>query len=225
MRVLYHWTLDPASRAARIALGETKLKLKFELVNPWQPPENFIKNCIEGRPPALLDHTLNSSHFIVGERAIGEYAAEINKRQPLIPSKPFERAEMRRLCDWFSVRFNEEVIGMILGERLEKMMSGSGTPDLEILQIGRQALEFHLDYMEWLLSKRTWIIGADFTLADISAGAQISCLDYLDEMPWKKVPRVKEWYQMFKSRPSMRPILEDRLPGLLPPRHYSNPDF
>jgi glutathione S-transferase len=225
MRTLYHWPFDPASRQARIALAETKLKFRLEAVNPWQPPEDFMQRCIEGRPPALIDHTQDNSRLIAGSRAICEYAHDISTKLPLIPKTPFERAEMRRLCDWFDTRFSEDVIGCILGERLEKSLNGGGAPDADVLQLGRQNLEFHLSYMTWLLERRTWLAGEQFSLADIAASASLSCLDYFSEISWKAFPRVKSWYQTIKSRPSLRPLLQDRLPSLLPPRHYSDLDF
>ena len=64
-----------------------------------------------------------------------------------------------------------------------------------------------------------------FSLADIAAGAHISCLDFLGEINWKNWPVLKSWYQKFKSRPSVRPLLSDRMPGLVPPRHYADLDF
>ena len=225
MRTLYHWAFDPASRQARIALAETKLKFKLETVNPWAPSESFTQRCIEGRPPALIDHTQDNAHLIAGARAICEYASDISTRLPLMPDDPFSRAEMRRLCDWFDVRFSEDVLGYILGERLEKVINGGGAPDAEILQLGRQNLDFHLNYINWLLEQRTWLADEQFSLADIAAAANLSCLDYFDEIQWKRYPRVKNWFQTLKSRPSVRDLLKDRLPGLLPARHYSDLDF
>ena len=63
------------------------------------------------------------------------------------------------------------------------------------------------------------------TIADIAAAAQLSCPDYIDLVPWETFPPVKDWYARLKSRPSMRPILRDRIDGLPPPAHYDNPDF
>ena len=225
MRTLYHWSFDPASRQARIALAETKLKFKLETVNPWAPSEEFSQRCIEGRPPALVDHTQDNNRMIAGARAICEYANEITTRLPLMPKDPFARAEVRRLCDWFDIRLSEDVHGYILGERLEKVISSGGAPDPEILQHGRQNLDFHLGYLNWLLEQRTWIAGEDFSLADIAGGAHLSCLDYFGEIQWKRFAHIKNWYQTFKSRPSLRDILKDRLPGQLPARHYSDLDF
>ncbi|MGZ9594304.1 MAG: glutathione S-transferase family protein, partial [Candidatus Liberibacter asiaticus] len=61
--------------------------------------------------------------------------------------------------------------------------------------------------------------------ADFAASATISILDYLGEIDWDTAPIVKEWYQRMKSRPSFRPLLSERIRGLLPVSHYTNLDF
>jgi glutathione S-transferase len=50
-------------------------------------------------------------------------------------------------------------------------------------------------------------------------------LDYLGDVPWDRHPGAKLWYSRIKSRPSFRPLLADRLPGLKPPEHYDDLDF
>ena len=116
-------------------------------------------------------------------------------------------------------------ISCILHERLEKTLSGGGAPHPPTLRQGRDHLNFHLEYLSWLLEERDWLAGQYFSLADIAAGAHFSCLDYLGEIDWKSWPRLKEWYQKLKSRPSFRPLLKDHIPGLIPPRHYADLDF
>ena len=63
------------------------------------------------------------------------------------------------------------------------------------------------------------------TIADITASAHLSVLDFLGEVPWDKYPEVKEWYAQIKSRPSFRPILADRVLGYSPPIYYADLDF
>ncbi|MCZ6510003.1 MAG: glutathione S-transferase family protein, partial [Alphaproteobacteria bacterium] len=49
--------------------------------------------------------------------------------------------------------------------------------------------------------------------------------DYIDDVPWEDYPEAKAWYARLKSRPSVRPLLADHIPGVPPPRHYANLDF
>jgi glutathione S-transferase len=63
------------------------------------------------------------------------------------------------------------------------------------------------------------------SFADMAAAGHLSCLDYLDEVPWDEFPSARNWYVRLKSRPSFQPLLTDRLPGIPPPLHYDNLDF
>ena len=226
MRTLYHWPLDPASRQARLALAERKLKFKLVSVTPWQPDEQFLRLCTEGVPPCLVEDTDGTKTIISSARAICEYVADdTHSRYPLLPSTAKERAEARRIAHWFDVKFNGDVNAYILSERLEKSLSASGAPDPAALRLGREHLKFHLEYLSWLLEQRDWLAGKSLSLADIAGGAHISCLDYLGEVNWSKWPILQDWYQKFKSRPAFRPLLKDRIPGLHPPRHYTDLDF
>ncbi len=225
MRTLYHWPLDPNSRQARLALGEKKLRFKLVPVVPWAPTESFLNLCVEGVPPCLVEDTDGGKSIISTARAISEYVADDgNSRAALLPQSANLRAEARRLCHWFDVKFSGDVNAYILSERLEKSMTGSA-PDPAVLRIGREHLKFHLEYMSWLLESRDWLACNQMSLADLAAGAHISCLDYLDEVKWDKWPELKGWYQKLKSRPSFRPLLKDTLPGLRPSRQYADLDF
>ncbi len=225
MRTLYHWPLDPQSRQARIALTEKKLKFKLAAVSPWEPESAFVEICLEGTPPALVDIAPGGKVIIAGVRAICEYAHEGSSRYPLLSEDIAERAEARRICAWFDVKFQDEVNAYLMHERIEKSLTGGGAPDPSVLRTGREHLAFHLDYLTWLLEKNAWLAGPQFSLADIAAGAHISCLDFIGEIPWKTRPVLKNWYQKLKCRPSFRPLLVDRLPGLTPPPYYADLDF
>ena len=67
--------------------------------------------------------------------------------------------------------------------------------------------------------------GDTFSLADIAAGAHLSAVDYLGDVPWENFEAGKIWYARVKSRPSFRAILADHIPGEPPPRHYADLDF
>ncbi|MEE9271723.1 MAG: glutathione S-transferase family protein [Robiginitomaculum sp.] len=226
MRTLYHWPLDPGSRQVRLALAEKKLKFKLETVIPWAPGDAFLNLCTEGIPPCLVEET-STEKFVMGTaRAITEYVADNNSgRYPLLPTNPQDKAKVRRLAQWFDVKFSGDVDAYILSEKLEKSLSGSGAPDPSVLRTGRAHLNFHLEYLTWLLENRDWLAGRTISLADLAGGAHISCLDFLGEINWDKWDTLKEWYQKLKSRPSFQPLLKDTLPGLRAPQHYADLDF
>ena len=224
MRVLHHYPLHPGCRAVRLAFAEKKLKLREEIIDPWSPSEDFLELAVEGVPPVLTDLTPSGPIVLAGTQALCEYADEGSSRNPLLPGERHERAEIRRLCAWMNERFDAEVNALLLSETLESTRMGHSA-DPAVLREGRAHLRAHLEYLDWLLQTRDGLAGPAFTLADVTAAAHLSCLDFLSEVPWRDWPELKEWYARIKSRPTFRPRLGDRLPGLRAPRHYTDLDF
>ena len=136
-----------------------------------------------------------------------------------------ERAEVRRLVEWFDGKFCKEVSDKLLFEKFFKRLFRLGSPDTQAMRLGRQQASYHLDYISYLIEHHPWLAGDSMTLADLTAGAHLSTLDYMGDIQWQDYPRVKEWYAILKSRPSFRVILSERVLGTMPPPHYENPDF
>ena len=136
-----------------------------------------------------------------------------------------DRAEVRRIIEWFDIKFEKEVTQNILFEKVYRRLMGYGQPSSEAIRAGKKNLNYHMDYITFLLKDRAWLAGDYFTLADITAAAHISSLDYLGDIDWEGQEKTKEWYALIKSRPSFREILEDRITGFRPPSHYMDPDF
>ena len=215
---------------ARIALAEKKLKVRELVVNPWQLEPEFTALTAEAMPPVLIDLTQHGTLTISGVRAITEYANDGSKRNPLLSEDAFERAEARRICEWFNERFTEEVDAYILSEKVERAVLSQtqydiGPADPKVLREGRIYLAEHLAYLTSLLEKRDWLAGRRYSLGDIAAAAHMSCLDFLGEIHWRDYPILKAWYQKIKSRPAFRSLLGDRQAGLRTPGHYTDLDF
>ena len=126
---------------------------------------------------------------------------------------------------WFDDKFNREVTILLHGEKVMKRFLKIGEPNSSAIRAGQQNIRYHLDYISYLCERRTWLAGDEFSLADIAAGAHLSTLDYLDDVPWDRHDGAKLWYQRIKSRPSFRPLLADHLAGMPPPKHYADLDF
>ena len=133
--------------------------------------------------------------------------------------------EVRRLIEWFDVKFMREVNRNIVYEKVHKRFGFGNPPDSKILKIGINNLNFHLEYIDWLAERRNYLAGDDFSLADITAAAHLSVIDYLGDVPWDGYKNAKLWYSKIKSRPSFKEILKDNIKGILPAKHYANLDF
>jgi glutathione S-transferase len=224
-RTLHHFPLDPASRQARLALAEKKLPFEAVTVRYWEAPAEFAKLSPSGLPPVLVETEGGRKTVIAEIRAIVEHLEETCPQPPLMGRDAGERAETRRLLQWFDRKFDAEVNGYILREKLEKRLTKMGAPDLANMRLGREALREHLHYIERLLAARDWLAGPRLSYADFAAAAHLSVLDYFGDVPWRELPVAKTWYMKVKSRPAFRPLLADRWPGLAPAGHYDDLDF
>lgn len=222
MRTLYHSPLDPLCRAVRILLGEKRLPFALKAESAWERQESFLALNPAGAVPVLVDEDGTS---IPGARVIAEYLDEVYAEPPLIGATPADRAETRRLADWFDGKFLREVSAGLIEEKITRRLAQHGEPNAAAIRSAHGNIHYHLDYIAWLCDRRRWLAGDDFTLADVAAAAHISAVDYLGDVPWAEHAGAKDWYARVKSRPSLRPILADRIHGATPAPHYADPDF
>lgn len=222
MLTLYHTPLSPSCRKLRLMLKEKSLA--HQLVNEefWARRVEFFALNPAGDVPVLITE---KNQPICGAYAIAEYLDEAFPDVQFFGNTPMERAEVRRLVEWFDVKFEREVSQLILFEKVFKRLMGYGEPSSEAIRAGKKNISYHMDYIAHLLLSRNWLGGEYLTLADISAAAHLSCLDYLGDVAWEQYPSVKEWYALIKCRPAFRELLEDRVAGVRPPAHYTDPDF
>lgn len=222
MLTLHHLWLSPASRTVRLVLAEKRLDFGLVIEKVWERRPAFLAMNPAGEVPVLTD---GDGLALAGARAICEYLDEVHPEPPLIGADPAARAETRRLVSWFDEKFAREVSDNLVGEKVMKRFLGLGEPDTEAIRAGLANINTHLAYIGWLVERRNWLAGETLSLADLTAAAHLSAVDYLGNVPWDDHARAKEWYARLKSRPSFRPLLKDSIPGLAPPKHYADLDF
>lgn len=218
---LYHFALSPFCRKVRLVLAEKRLEVELVDQRYWEGGAEFLRRNPAGKVPVL---SYDRRH-LAESTAICEFLDEMHPDPPLMPKNPVARAEVRRLVGWFDDKFHREVTANLVYERINKKLTRGGYPDGRAVKEGAKQIKFHLDYMGWLLDQRRWLAGRDLTLADFTAAAHISCLDYIADVDWKRNELVKDWYATIKSRPAFRSILADQVPGFQPSATYADLDF
>jgi glutathione S-transferase len=220
---IYGFPLCAFTRKIRLALAEKRIG--FELVDafPWEPTPAFLALSPAGLTPVVT--TVDGLTPLADSGAILEYFEETQPQAPLMGSGPAERAEVRRLVAWFDQKFYGEVGLPYLQERMWHRLYSAQAPDAAVLRQAYQGSLKHLAYLQRLLEERRWLAGVALTMADLAAAAHLSVVDYLGGVSWEAYDDVKRWYMAVKSRPSFRPLLGDRMPGLNPPSHYGELDF
>jgi glutathione S-transferase len=228
---LLHYPLSVPSRFVRLVLGECDEEPELQEERFWERREAFLLMNPAGTLPVLIE---NEDPPIAGAWAIAEYLDETRgfalNEQRLLPANANQRAEVRRLCEWFLYKFDAEVTEYLVEEKVlkrERAKSGGpgGAPDSSLLRAGRANIRTHLLYIEHLIAAKNWLAGERMSYADLAAAAALSVADYLGEVPWQDASEAKDWYMRVKSRPAFRPLRADQLRGHLPPAHYANLDF
>lgn len=223
MRILYHYPLCPFSRRVRVLLSEKKLDYTMKIEHFWEKRTEFMKLNHAMEVPVLVD--LNNAH-ISDSDVIVEYIEEMYTQIPLYPSDPVQKAETRRLSNWFAHKFSVLVTLPIIQEKVfSRMRNKSAIPNSVRIREAKKEIADHMCYIAWLTGRNDWLAGSEFSIADITAATQLSVLDYLGDIYWDDYPEVKMWYMRIKSRPSFHTILTDQIPILAPSMHYGNLDF
>ena len=219
---LHCFPLCPFSRKVRLALAEKGIPFELQRENPWEGSDAFYALNPAGRTPVLREPDKRLT--LIDSQAICEYFEETVDRSPLILGTAAGRAEIRRLVALFDEQFFGEVTLPLLNERMKKRLFLRASPDSKVLREAMRLAHEHLDYIDWLVDNRRWLAGAQLSLADFAAAAQISVADYLGGIDWAGHGQARAWYRVMKSRPSFRPLLTEKMEGLPPPAGYNDPN-
>jgi glutathione S-transferase len=228
MATLLHYPLCAFSRSIRLALGECGIEAELAEEKPWEWRQELFALNPAGTLPVFIH---DEGGPIIGAYAISEYLADTaDERDPRLfqpfPGDAVARAETRRLVDWFNRKFHDEVTSYLVEEKVFRRFGpGSASPDMEAMRAGHENLRYHLTYIGHLAETRSWLAGDAMSFADLAAAAHLSTLDYLGEVPWEEHEHAKNWYALLKSRPSFRPLLQDKVAGFTPSGTYADLDF
>ncbi len=222
MLEVHHHPLCPFSRKLRIILNEKKIEFELFPEQFWLRRREFLRMNPAGETPVIVKP---ANKMIIGNNAIVEYLEETSDINKLIFGTADDKAEIRRVAEWFDVKFFNEVTRYILHEKIIKILSRVGAPNSEAIRAAKHNVLYHLDYIGYLCAENRYLTGDQPTMADFAAAAQISVLDFVGDVPWSHNSKAKEWYSLMKSRPSFKPILLDKVSHMTPPTYYQNPDF
>ncbi len=219
---LHQFPLCPFSRKVRLLLSEKGVPYELWREDPWDASEEFWSLNPAGRTPVLQDP--DKKITLCDSRAICEYFEETVDKNPMINGTMTGRAEIRRLVALFDENFYNDVTGPLLHEKMKKRLVLRQPPDSRAIREAMKMAHGHLDYIDYLIDTRPWLAGSTMSLADLAAAAQISVADYLGGIDWTGHEQTRGWYSVFKSRPSFRPLLSERMEVIQPPTHYAELD-
>lgn len=101
-------------------------------------------------------------NVIAGNYAITEFLEEVNPDVRLIGGDARQKAEIRRLTEWFDLKFEREVGRSLINEKVFKRFGKGLAPDSKVLKTALNNLNFHMEYIDWLCESRNYLAGSSF---------------------------------------------------------------
>lgn len=140
-------------------------------------------------------------------RAITAYLDEtFTTGNALSPREPQGRGVMRQWCSVEQSYFTSPAMKVIMQEMFAPMRGAQ--PDAAVVEAGKTEVSRVVDVLERTLSKQSFFVGEQFTLADINFMPYVA---YLMNTSGKEVvtsrPGFNAWWERVSNRPSWKKVV------------------
>ena len=240
MLELYHGGHTTCSRKSRLCLKEKALAYTSHFLNLRgfdQHAPQYVALNPNGVVPTLVD----DGEPVIDSMLINEYLDEKFEQNRLRPKTPLGKARMRvwtklasehglsavvpRIWPTFKAHtdklapaeLEQKIARVPLKERRDRwtkvVRSGFGVQDLDA---GREAAVLIVGKMEAGLGDGPWLMGEQYTLADIDLVPFVDRIDefYKDVLNPSASPKVAAWLARMRARPAVMAVwATDEAPG------------
>jgi len=242
MLELYHHGTSACAAKVRLALEEKRLQWTGHYIDILKG-EQFDTRFLQINPKGVVPVLVHDGRVIRESTVICEYVEEVFPDQPLYPTDPFERAQVRI----WTKAVDEELhpacstLTYVVSHRHTILRNGAGTfndflkqgagegtaarerkwrwiqEGLKAPGAGEQIRLYdgYLRKMEDSLQSSQWLVGNQFTMADVALAPYLNRLAALSmHGMWDngRYPGVAEWFDRLRSRPTFKSALVDWVP-------------
>jgi glutathione S-transferase len=234
MLELYHAGMTTCSRKARLGLKEKGVPYKSHYINLGKF-EHHTPEYLKLNPNGIVPTLVHDGKVVIESGVINEYVDEVFPDQnPLRPADLHARAQMRVLCkiaDEYALpatrvptwtRTKQAQLKAMDDKEFEKVIQETPLIDHQIKMKALKAegfsqkefeesygrMQYVYDRTEAPLANGPWLVGNQFTLADIAL------LPYVDAFRGPRPelmqthPRTKEWFERCMARPAVKATWE-----------------
>lgn len=231
MLTLYNAAHSTCSQKVRICLAEKKLPFKDVKLDIGKAKEHLRPEYLKINPNGVVPTLVDDDEIIVDSSVICEYLEE---RYPEVRLSPENLADRARMRAW--MRFLEEVptaavrvpsfnMGFLpryegmdrktfegvesdirpIRKQFYRRMGPQGFKK-EDVEASFEQIANTCSRMNAALEKGPWLLGEQYTLADIIVAPLIDRMADLgmDDIWNEKFPRVADWYERMKARPAFQ---------------------
>ncbi len=197
---LYDFKSSPNCQRVKVVLAEKNLPYEIidvDLRKQEQKAPEFLRLNPYGKVPVLVD----DGAALYESCIINEYLNEKYPNPPLLPADPGKRARARILTDYGLAHLD----GAYQKLRLE-LMKDAEDQDQEIVGGAKDSLRKLLQHLENELDDQPYLVG-DFSLTDAALIPRFIRLEGFAVLPDSTLPRLSQYLQRMKARPSVKVIL------------------
>ena len=186
----------PGSRALRSIWAAEEVGVDYELI-----PTSFLEESKtseylainpNGRVPALVDGDL----VLFESMAINLYLAKTYGGK-LYPSNPQDEARALQWTIWGMTELEPHLIPMVL----HKMFLPEDQRDPAVVSKAETEVERPLAVLDAQVSDREYLLGGDFTIADLNVAGALSTADFVS-FDISKFENATRWLSRCAGRPS-----------------------
>ena len=223
---LYNWPTSTCSQKVRFVLAEKQLPFVDHRLDSRRS-ENLADWYLRLNENGVVPTLVHGDKVIIDSSVIIEYLDEVFQKVSLIPLDAYSRARMRvwrQFIDeiptaairvpsyngyiahkWQSMP-QEEFDALVAKRTVRKQfylrMGRTGSSDQEE-QASIELLRETVVRMERALAKGPWMVGEQFTLADIALiPTLVRMVDIGLGQLWEDLPGVADWYARVRARPA-----------------------
>jgi len=249
---LYHFVMSNCSQRVRLGLEEKGLEWTSHHLN-LPGNEHVTSDYQRINPNGVVPTLVHDGAVIIESTLICEYLDDCFPNPKLIPDDPYQRARMRLWSKAVDEGLHEGVVELsfsaMFRERMHKMPEEKrqerfrnvgdakrrdrfmstfelGVESPFVFQAVGAYEKAFLNMEDALGQGGDWLLGDDYSLADINMIPYVARLDYLTLMDiWTADrPQVMQWWARVKTRPSFEVGINSKLkPGELEEMRQSGP--
>jgi glutathione S-transferase len=234
MLELYHAGMTTCSRKARLGLKEKGVPYKSHYLNLGKF-EHHTPEYLKLNPNGIVPTLVHDGKVVIESGVINEYVDELFPDQnPLRPADLHARAQMRVLCKiadeyalpatrvptWTRTKqaqlkamgdaeFEKIIKDTPLIDHQLKMkaLKGGGFTEKEIEESNGR-MQYVYDRTEAALANGPWLVGTQFTLADIALLPYVDAFRGPRPELMQSHPRTNEWFERCMARPAVKATWE-----------------
>jgi glutathione S-transferase len=240
---LYHHGSSTCAAKVRLALAEKRVPWTGHYVDILRG-EQFRPEFLAVNPKAVVPVLVDDGAVVTESTVICEYLEETRPEWPIYPQAPLERAavrvwtkavdeELHPSCSAItyavSHRHTIRRAGVASFEEFLSRGVHEGTAARALkwqwIELGLKApgvadkirlYAAYLAKMEHALARSEWLVGEQFSMADIAMAPYVNRLAALSlERLWEagRLPRVERWFARVRERASFAPAFLEWLPS------------